>query len=119
MALDAEPVMRVVIFVPQRFAAGAEACVSDHRGLVDSSEHRDGLQTIRARVPHADVAVFVSALLADTDGAARTSMMLSEYWPVLQSPPGDPTTGVREPRPKIPAGRSGAIAVPEPDDWSR
>ena len=31
-------------------------------------------------------------------------------------PPGDPTAGVREPRPTVPAGRRGAIAVPEPDE---
>jgi len=54
--------------------------------------------------------------MVDTSGAARTSMVLYEYWPVLQPPPGDPAAGVREPRPKVPAGRSGAVALPEPDD---
>ena len=43
-------------------------------------------------------------------------MVLYEYWPVLQPPPGEPEAGVREPRPKVPVGRSGAIAVPEPYD---
>lgn len=107
--------MHVVIVVPQEFAALAEARVPHHRGLVQSSEHRDGVQTIRARVPQASVPAFVAALMADTNGTARTSMVLYEYWPVLQEP-GDPTAGVREPRPKVPAGRSGAIAVPEPHD---
>ena len=116
MALDVEPVMHVVIVVPQEFAARVEARVPHHRGRVHSSEHRDGVQTIRARVPQADVAAFVSALMVDTSGAARTSMVLYEYWPVLQPPPGDPAAGVREPRPKVPAGRSGAVALPEPDD---
>jgi hypothetical protein len=74
------------------------------------------VQTIRARVPQADVAAFVSALMADTHGTARTSMVLCEYWPALRPPSGDPTAGVREPRPKVPTGRSGAIAVPEPHD---
>ena len=116
MALDVEPVMHVVIVVPHVFAARAEARVPHHRGRVQSSDHRNGLQTIRARVPQADVAAFLSALMVETNGAARTSMVLYEYWPVLQPPPGDPTAGVREPRPKVPAGRSGAIALPEPDD---
>ena len=114
MALGVEPVMYVVIVVPQDFAARAEARVPDHRGQVHSSEHRDGVQTIRARVPQADVGAFVSALMVDTKGAARTSMVLYEYWPVLEPPPGDPTAGVREPRPKVPIRRTGTIALPEP-----
>ena len=79
------------------------------------SQHRDGVQTIRAHVPQAEVAAFVSAVLADTNNQARLSMALSEYWPILERPPGDPAAGVREPRPNVPVSRSGAIAVPEPD----
>lgn len=74
------------------------------------------MQTIRARVPQADLGAFVSALMADTHHTARTSMVLDEYWPTPEPPPGDPTVGVREPRPTPPAGRRGAIAVPEPHD---
>jgi hypothetical protein len=43
-------------------------------------------------------------------------MVLYEYWPVAGPPPGDPLAGVRVPRPKVPVGRSGAVAVPEPGD---
>jgi translation elongation factor EF-G len=107
--------MDVVIVVPQEFAARVQARVPHHRGRVHSSEHRDGVQTIRARVPQAEVAAFVSAVLADTNGRARTSMALHEYWPVMEGPPGDPTAGVRQPRPNAPVSRSGAIAVPEPE----
>ena len=108
--------MHVVISVSHEFAARVEACVPRHRGRVVSSEHRAGAQTIRARVPQATLAAFVSALMAETHHTARTSMVLYEYWPTLQPPPGDPTAGVREPRPTRPPGRRGAIAVPEPDD---
>lgn len=107
--------MRVVIFVPQEFAARLEARVPAHRGQLHSSEHRDGVQTIRAGVPQAEVAAFVSAVLADSNGRARMSMTVNEYWPLLERPPGDPTAGVREPRPNVPVLRSGAIAVPEPE----
>jgi translation elongation factor EF-G len=113
--LAVEAVMHVVIVVGQEFAARVEARVSGHRGRLVSSEHRDGVQTIRARVPQADVAAFVSDVLADTNGRARTSMVLYEYWPVLQRPPGDPAAAVREPRPKVPVLRGGAVAVPEPE----
>ena len=107
--------MDVVIVVPQEFAARLAARVPRHRGRLHSSEHRDGVQTIRARVPQAEVAAFVSAVLADTNGRARTSIALYEYWPVMERPPGDPTAGVRQPRPKVPVLRNGAIAVPEPE----
>jgi translation elongation factor EF-G len=119
MTLDVEPVMHVVIVVPHAFAARVEARLPYHRGRVQSSEHRDGVQTIRARVPEANVSALVTALMANTNGTARTSMVLDEYWPVLQPPArgaGDPTAGVREPRPRAPTGRSGAVAVPEPQD---
>jgi translation elongation factor EF-G len=108
--------MHVVITVPQEYAARVEARLTPHRGQLHGSEHRDGVQTIRARVPQAEVAAFVSTLMADTNGLARTSMVLYEYWPVPQRPPGDPAAAVREPRPTAPILRSGAIAVPEPED---
>ena len=107
--------MHVVIVVPQEFAARVAARLPLHRGRLQSSEYRDGLQTIRTHVPQAEVAAFVSEVLADTNNQARTSMALSEYWPILERPPGDPMGGVREPHPNVPVPRSGAIAVPEPE----
>ena len=107
--------MHVVVVVPQAFAAGVAASVASHRGRLESSEYRDGVQTISAHVPQAEVAAFVSEVLAYTNNQARTSMALSEYWPTFERPPGEPTSGVLEPRPKLPVSRSGAIAVPEPD----
>jgi translation elongation factor EF-G len=115
MTHPVEPVMHVVIVVAQEHAARVAARVPRHRGRLDSSEHRDGVQTIGAHVPQAEVGPFVSALLAETNNQARTSMVLSEYWPTLERPPGDPMAGVREPRPTVPISRSGAIAVPEPE----
>ena len=109
--------MHVVIVVAQEFAARLHARVPLHRGRLHSSEHRDGVQTISARVPQAEVAAFVAAVLTDTNGLARMSMALYEHWPVAERPPGgDQAAGVREPRPKAPVLRSGAIAVPEPDN---
>src|SRR5688500_5502181 len=107
--------MHVVIVLPQECAARLHARVPMHRGRLHASEYRDGEQTISARVPQAELAAFVSAVLADTNGLARMSMKLHEYWPELHPPSGgDPTAGVREPRPNVPVLRSGAIAVPEP-----
>ena len=108
--------MHVLVVVSHEFAARVEGRVHQHRGRLHSSEYRDGVQTIRARIPQADVAAFTSALMVDSHGTARTSMVLYEYWPEPQPPSGDPTASVREPRPRVPTPRSGAIAVPEPDD---
>ena len=107
--------MQVVIVVPQAFAASVAARVAAHRGQLHSSEHCDGEQRICTHVPHAEVAAFVSEVLADTNNQVRTSMTLLEYRTTLERPPGDPTAGVREPRPKVPSLRSGRIAVPEPE----
>jgi len=113
--------MHVVIFVPPECNTAVLAAVSKHRGRVQSSEYVDGTQKISARVPQAEVGDLSSTLWRQTDGQARTSMVLYEYWPALQPPPGEgePEAGVREPRPRVPAGRSGAVAVPEPDDQFR
>jgi translation elongation factor EF-G len=114
--------MRLVIFVPQECTTAVLAAVSKHRGRVQSSEYVDGTQKISARVPHAEVGGFASTLWRQTDGRARTSMVLCESWPALQPPPGEPrepAAGVREPRPRVPVGRSGAVAVPEPNDEFR
>jgi elongation factor G len=108
--------MHVVIVIPQESNAAVVATVSQFRGRMVSSESRDGTQTIRARVPQSEISGFISKLSRQTDGRARTSMVLFEYWPVAEPPSGDPLAGVREPRPKVPVLRSGAVAVPEPDD---
>ena len=101
--------------VAPEFATSVHSFLLRYRGRLHSSEHSDGVQTIRARVPQDEVGPFVSALMAQTNCSARTSMRLCEYWPTLERPPDDPTTGVREPRPKVPILGNGAIAVPEPD----
>ena len=114
MALDFAPMMHIVIVVPRAFAARVEACVPNHRGRLYSSDRRDEVQTIHARVPKANVAAFVSALMIAADGTAQTSMLLYQYFPNAQPPPADPTAGVREPWPRSPSPRRGAIAVAEP-----
>lgn len=113
MTLPLEPVLDVMIVVAPEFAPSVHSFLLRHRGRLYSSEHGDGVQRIRARVPQAEAGPFVSALMAHTNGSARTSMRLCEYWPTPERPPGDPTAGVREPRPKMPILRNGAIAAPE------
>ena len=108
--------MHIVIFLPQECNTAVLAAITRHRGRTLSSEYCGGTQKISARVPQAEVPGLASALWRHTGGRAHTSMVLYEYWPVSQPPPGDPDAGVREPRPRVPVGRSGAVAMPEPDD---
>jgi elongation factor G len=116
VTLDVEPIMHVVIVVPQECQTAVLAAVARCRGRSVVSEYRDGVQKITARIPQVEVADLSTTLWRLTDGRARTSMVLYEYRPVLQPPPGEPEAGVRQPRPLVPVGRSGAVAVPEPDD---
>jgi len=106
--------MHVVIIVPQECSTAVLAAVSQCRGRLVSSDYRDGTQTVRARVPQVEVSGFIAKLARQTDGRARTSMVLFEYWPVADPPSGDPDAGVREPRPRVPVLRSGAISLDEP-----
>jgi len=108
--------MHVVITAPQEWNTAVLAAVAKHRGRLVSTEYRDGALKMSARVPQAEVGPFSTTLLRQTDGRASTSMVLYEYWPISEPPPGEPEAGVREPRPKVPVLRSGAVAVPEPDD---
>jgi translation elongation factor EF-G len=58
---------------------------------------------------------FEHALSSLTRGRGTYSMVLYEYRPAPESPPLDPEAGVREPRPRVPVGRSGAISLAEPE----
>ena len=108
--------MHVVINAPQEWNTAVLATVAKYRGRLVSTEYREGSVKVSARVPQAEVGAFSTALVRQTDGRASTSMVLYEYWPISEPPPGEPEAGVREPRPKVPVLRSGAVAVPEPDD---
>jgi translation elongation factor EF-G len=115
MKESVEPVMHVVAAVPVEDGTGVAECLQRRRGRILSSEHRGDKQFIRARVPQAELADFWSELSNRTGGRGTFSMVLYEYWPVSQPPPLDPATGVREPRPRVPVGRSGAISIAEPE----
>jgi translation elongation factor EF-G len=110
-----EPVMYVVAVVPQECAVRLVEDLSRRRGRIQSQEHRDANVTLRARIPLAEMFGFEHALSSFTRGRGTYSMVLYEYCPAPESPPLDPDTGVREPRPKVPVGRSGAISLAEPE----
>lgn len=110
-----EPVMHVVAMVPVEDGTRVAECLERRRGRVQSREHRGDKQIIRARVPQAGMIDFWSELSNHTRGLGTFSMVLYEYQPALETPPPEPEVGVREPRPRAPAGRSGAISLAEPE----
>jgi elongation factor G len=115
---NVEPVMHVVVVVPVEDGTTVADCLLRRRGRILSRDQRGDNQMIRARVPQAGMFDFWSDLSGRTGGRGTFSMVLYEYQPVPEAPPNEPEAGVREPRPRAPAGRSGAISVaePEPDD---
>ena len=109
--------MHVVTIVPVECGAWVAEGLFRRRGQILSRDHKGDKAIIRARVPQAGMLDFGSELSDRTGGQGTFSMVLYEYTPVPETPPNEPEAGVREPRPRTPRGRTGAIAVAEPRDW--
>lgn len=114
-----EPVMHVVAVVPVEDGTRVAESLLRRRGRIQSRDHRGDIQIIRARVPQAEMIDFWSDLSERTGGKGTFSMVLYEYQSESETPPPEPDTGVREPRPRVPLGRSGAISLAEPDPEDR
>jgi translation elongation factor EF-G len=114
-----EPVMHVVTMVPVECATWVADGLLHRRGRILSRDHKGDNQIIRARVPQAGMIDFGSELSDRTGGRGTFSMVLYEYTQAPeapQAPPTEPEAGVREPRPRTPRGRTGAISVAEPQE---
>ena len=70
--------MHVVIAAPQEWNTAVLATVAEHRGRLVSTDYREGSVKISARVPQAEVGALSTTLFRQTDGRARTSMVLYE-----------------------------------------
>jgi translation elongation factor EF-G len=115
MKEKAEAVMHVVAVVPVECGTWVAEGLFQRRGNILSRDHRGDNQIIRARVPQAGMIDFWSELSDRTGGRGTFSMVLYEYTPAPETPPNEPEAGVREPLPRTPRGRAGAIAVAEPE----
>jgi translation elongation factor EF-G len=109
--------MHVVAVVPVECGTWVAEGLLQRRGHILSRDHNGDNQIIRARVPQGGMIDFWSELSDRTGGQGTFSMVLYEYTPVPEStPPNEPEAGVREPRPRPPRGRTGAVSVAEPRD---
>ena len=119
MTRKAEALMHVVVVVPVECGTWVAEGLFQRGGHILSRDHKGDKQIIRARVPQAGMIDFWSELSGRTGGRGTFSMVLYEYAAAPeapQAPPNDPEAGVREPRPRSPRGRTGAISVAEPRD---
>ena len=114
-----EPVMRVEISIPQEYAGGILSDLTARRGEVQSREHRDGTEVVRARVPLAELFGYRRDLQSRTHGRGTYSEQFDRYEPVRGGPsggdhPDDSVVGApRKPAPKVDRA---AASLPEPDE---
>jgi elongation factor G len=122
-----EPVMRIVVSVPEEFLHDVMSDLVSRSGQVQSSERVNDRRIIVARVAVAHLFGFTSELNNRSHGRATYSMSFDSYQERDSfSDEGDRDSLVGAPRKPIVPGRLDAIALPEPnenddleDDWLR
>jgi elongation factor G len=74
-----EPVMALELFVPSEFAGKALGSLQQKRGRVDGMQSRAGMETIRAKVPLAEMFDYMTELRSATKGRGTFSMEFAYY----------------------------------------
>lgn len=74
-----EPIMDVVIHVPERFTGDVAGNLSSHRGRMSGMEVNHGVQTIRAQCPLAVMLDYSTQLRSMTAGEGTFTMKFSHY----------------------------------------
>jgi elongation factor G len=77
-----EPIMDVVIRVPDRFTGDVAGSLSSHRGRLSGMEVENGIQTIQAQCPLATMLDYSTQLRSITAGEGSFSMRFAHYEPV-------------------------------------
>ncbi|MBQ8468417.1 MAG: elongation factor G [Clostridia bacterium] len=74
-----EPIMSVEIEVPDQYLGDVMGDVSKRRGNVTGTSSKNGMQTIRAEIPLAEMFGYVSDLRSNTQGRGNYTMEPSHY----------------------------------------
>lgn len=74
-----EPIMDVVIKVPERFTGDVAGNLSSHRGRLSGMESEPGVQTIRAQCPLAVMLDYSTQLRSMTAGEGSFTMKFAHY----------------------------------------
>jgi len=77
-----EPIMDVVIRVPDRFTGDVAGSLSSHRGRLSGMEVESGIQTIQAQCPLETMLDYSTQLRSITAGEGSFSMRFAHYEPV-------------------------------------
>lgn len=81
-----EPVMYVEVVAPEEYTGDVIGNISANRGMIEGMELRsDGLQTVKAHVPLAEMFGYATRLRSMTQGRGTFTMEFSHYAPVSES----------------------------------
>jgi elongation factor G len=79
-----EPIMNVIVYVPDQYMGDITGDLNHRRGRILSVEPVDGMQGIKAQVPQAELFKYASELRSMTGGRASFEMDFSHYEQVPQ-----------------------------------
>jgi elongation factor G len=78
-----EPIMRIEVVAPDDYTGDVIGNLSANRGMIDGMEMRsDGLQTVRSKVPLAEMFGYATRLRSMTQGRGTFTMEFDHYAPV-------------------------------------
>ncbi|MGB1250235.1 MAG: elongation factor G [Candidatus Promineifilaceae bacterium] len=81
-----EPIMAVEVVTPDDYMGDVIGNISSRRGLIEGMEMRmEGVQTIRANVPLAEMFGYATTLRSMTQGRGNFSMEFKHYSPVTEA----------------------------------
>lgn len=80
-----EPVMKVVVIVPEEYMGDVMGDLNSRRGLIQGMEARPGAQAITAFVPLAEMFGYATELRSRTQGRGQYTMEPSHYEQVPKS----------------------------------
>ncbi len=81
-----EPIMLVEVVAPEEYTGDVIGNLSANRGMIEGMEMRsDGLQTVKSKVPLAEMFGYATRLRSMTQGRGTFTMEFSHYAPLSES----------------------------------
>jgi elongation factor G len=77
-----EPIMKVVITVPNDYLGNVTGDVSSRRGMIIDTEDRDPVKMVQAEIPLSELFGYTTALRGMSQGRASATMEFLEYRPM-------------------------------------
>jgi elongation factor G len=80
-----EPIMNIEVVMPQEYTGDVMGNLSSRRGMIEGMDMRsDGIQSIKAKAPLAEMFGYATALRSMTQGRGTFTMEFAYYAPVTQ-----------------------------------